>query len=182
MSTRTAILIPFITILMAIIAGSILHWPKHQDLSSERKRVSTQSLLANPAAPQPRSPQANAQRDKLEKIRQLAQHHCSHLSPAALAARCESKTIKDLSAGNSTPEKPELDPNHCATINNPNEQHKCHGWLGHNFAVSTKDIGRCSIIPQKDIRESCQLTITVNEIKALYVLDFPDSVETTLND
>ena len=101
----------------------------------------------------------------------LAQHHCSKLQPDAERDACINQIIIDLEAGEFAPSIPEVNPLACDSVSDPAKQHECHAWMGHDFAVSTGESGKCQVIPQDAIRASCVRQITINEIKTLYSLD-----------
>lgn len=104
-------------------------------------------------------------------IRQFVQHHCTKLKEPGLISNCVDKVLQEILAGNLEPNIPELDPNACDNIKEPNKQHKCHGWLSHDFAISSANIKGCQVIPFPEIKTSCQQAIVINEIKALYALE-----------
>jgi hypothetical protein len=103
----------------------------------------------------------------------LATHHCSKLTPPEEASACLEDIDKAISSGQLAPVIPEVDPLACDSETDPARQHECHGWMGHDFAVSTGDAERCNVIPQEHIRASCKRRITVNDIKKLYALETP---------
>ena len=176
MSGKKPIIILSISVLLAValaVTGIANYWSNDKSANNTPRIAESKQSLA---------PQIKAQTAKLDRIRQLAQHHCSKLNPPALAAKCEGLAIKTLNSGNITPNQPEFDANQCAALTDAKQQHNCHGKLGHDFAVSTGDISRCAIIPQQDIKDSCQLMITLNEIKKLYALERPAVTENKPHD
>lgn len=101
----------------------------------------------------------------------LALHHCRMLEPASESVSCLKQIAKDIAAENFSPTMPEINPLACNDITDPKKQHDCHGWMGHDFAVSTGDASKCRIIPQPVIKASCLRLIKINEIKQLYGLE-----------
>lgn len=101
----------------------------------------------------------------------LAQHHCGRLQPESERTACITQINQDLETGKLAPVVPEVDPLACNNISDPAKQHECHAWMGHDFAVSTGEPGKCQVIPQDTIRASCLRLIIINEIKQLYSLE-----------
>lgn len=126
-------------------------------------------LLSRPASQTPEALSTTPKKNN--KLQQLAQHHCNKLNSSTDVQSCVNQLLQDQQEGKLAPQKPEFNPNACANVYDPKEQHTCHGWLTHDFAVSTGDIKRCDIIPLPDIKASCQQAIIINEVKSLYTLE-----------
>lgn len=116
------------------------------------------------------------------RLSKLARHHCARLAtelfaPETQVAQCIQKVLDDAAEGRIKPQTATFDPEACNGITDPQEQHICFGQLGHDFAVSTKDIARCKNIPMPDIQSACQQAIIINEIKTLHALQLATDSE-----
>lgn len=133
------------------------------------------SPVTNNPTPSPTSSKRTAPAANNSRLGKLAQHHCARLATElstneTQVEQCITTVLNDAKAGKIKPEIPTFDPAACNEITDPAEQHKCFGWMGHDFAVSTNDIERCQSIPMPDIQSACQRAILVNEIKTLHAM------------
>lgn len=157
MSTFTRILAVLVILL---IAGAGIYW------------LAPTTPDTGPTTPEPAAVAVNP-------LQPLAQHHCAKLGDAAAVSACVSRILADMQAGNTAPVVPELQTESCNELTDPLEQHRCHGRIGHDFAISTGDITKCDVIPMEDIRLSCRTTIIVNEVKKLHALETDSAGQAT---
>jgi len=158
-----------ITLILLIIAGAGVYWVG-QDAARQPPATGSVPEATTPAAVTP--PAVPPQPGPLQ---QLAEHHCARLGDAAASSACVSQILADMHAGKTAPVIPELQPESCKDLTDLAEQHRCHGRLGHDYAISTGDISKCDVIPMEDIRQSCRTAIIVNEVKKLRALETASS-------
>ncbi|MEZ5506860.1 MAG: hypothetical protein R3F38_13185 [Gammaproteobacteria bacterium] len=152
-----------ITLILLIIAGAGVYWVG-QDAARQPPATGSAPVSAVPATPPQPDP-----------LQQLAEHHCATLGDTAASSACVSQILADMHAGKTAPVIPELQPESCKDLTDLAEQHRCHGRLGHDYAISTGDITKCDVIPMEDIRQSCRTAIIVNEVKKLQALETASS-------
>ena len=135
------------------------------------EKQQTASVQNNLASQGTETEDLHGSREQVHPLYVLAKHHCARLDSQTQQTACLTGIEKAIQHRQFEPIIPEVAPLACNGIADPVKQHECHGWTGHDFAVSTGDITHCDVIPQKSIKASCQQQIVINEIKKLYALE-----------